>query len=255
MLVLLVSVESVVVDDARPTPDGTPPDHLLFDGPLVEGDGGRMLPGLDVVYRLVERVNLDPKDALGRWVHSDAVERALEHVKALPVYLRLSDGAARAWREANVTGHPVAHVPGPRPHLQLAPPPIPDVLLRDDERPDEPTYDALTLPPRAGDPFCLWCDRAGKPSPHPHESDGHPDEPVDRRDQQYRRQRSVAEILLGEANRCRDEAREATPHNPERARELLEAAVGYERAAGVTGRTLQQDLARSAVRDAIAPLS
>lgn len=246
MLVLLVSEAAVVVDDARPTPDGTPPDHLLFDGPLVEGDGGRMLPGPDVVYRLVGRANLEPFiDG-----HGLAVD---EQFEALPVYLQMSEQAARAWREASVTGHPVAHVPGPRPHLQLAPPPIPDVLLRDDERPAEPTYDALTLPPRAGDPFCLWCSRDGKPSPHPHESDDHPDDPVDRREQPA--VRSVASILLAEAARCRTEARAATPHDPEKARELLEAAVGYERAAGVTGTTLQQNLARLAVSDAIAPLS
>lgn len=146
MLVLLVSADRVVVDDARPTPDGAPPDHLLFDGPLVEGAGGRMLPGLDVVYRLAGRADLltaygDPGAALV------GVQLA-EMLRALPVYLQLDPQAARAWREASVTGHPVTAVPRPRPHLRLADPtelPEAPVLELGVDLPADPIGSAIAL--------------------------------------------------------------------------------------------------------------
>lgn len=148
MLVLLVSADHVaVVDRPAPPPDETVPQHLLLDGPLVEGEGGRMLPGLDLVYRLVDMAELAPPGAevVGELEESPAaLELAdwLGQMTALPVYLQLDPQAARAWREASVTGHPVTTVPGQRPHLQLAPPPIPDVLLRDDERESGPDLPA-----------------------------------------------------------------------------------------------------------------
>lgn len=174
MLVLLVSERDVVVGDVAPMPDGSPPPTLTFQGLDVEGPGGRLQPGPDLVYRLAGRADLDPYGRIARATSipaenlGPAVRSALDDLVAPPVYLELDPATASAFLAAEAAllaaqeaRHPSVSkatpaVPPQRPHLRLAPAPDVDPL-------------------EGGDPVCLWCAREGLPSPHAHESDDHPD--------------------------------------------------------------------------------
>lgn len=95
MLVLLVAPDHVVVDDARPLEGGFPPPTLTFDGPDYVGAGAQVHRGPTLIYSLAGRVDLDGYGHLAslvtvlveEGVGSIAEIGALEGLRSLPVYL------------------------------------------------------------------------------------------------------------------------------------------------------------------------
>lgn len=121
MLVLLVDADRVVVDDAQPLEDGSPPPTLTFQGPDIVGAGAMLHRGPDLVYRLAGRPNL--VNAYGRDIVESPLAPAshLAELRALPVYVDAASIAAEVSPAARGE-----HPSGQRPHLRLAPPVVVD---------------------------------------------------------------------------------------------------------------------------------
>lgn len=118
MLVLLVSERDVLVDELDPPDGASPPTSLTFQGHDVEGPGGRLQPGPDLVYRLAGQVDLSA--ALTDRVEGELLE-ALRPLGPLPVYLELPPSTAEAFLAAQDAAHPSVGPGIPRPRLQLVP--------------------------------------------------------------------------------------------------------------------------------------